>query len=96
VNGDATKRAACLLESVIRELKSKRKITGFGGVFIEDIRCWESWLREAHGLISHQQSEPVWKCVGCGAITQAEGVSCDCQVPALAKWINGVATFPAS
>lgn len=35
----------------------------------------------------------VWRCVGCGGITQAAEVSCDCQVPSLDDWDEGVAVF---
>jgi hypothetical protein len=39
------------------------------------------------------QTFQVWKCAGCGFITQAAEVSCDCQVPALQDWDEGVAVF---
>ena len=37
--------------------------------------------------------EPVYRCRGCGGITQTEGVSCDCEVPALQDWEKGTAVF---
>jgi hypothetical protein len=36
---------------------------------------------------------PIFRCNGCGFITEAENVSCDCQVPALHDWQAGVAVF---
>jgi hypothetical protein len=39
------------------------------------------------------QAFQVWKCAGCGFITQAASVSCDCQVPSLEDWDEGIAVF---
>lgn len=77
-------------EGQLGSLDEEREVfdlVNFGGV-----PQGQSDLKPASKTVK-TRSVDLWQCRGCGWVTQAEGVSCDCKVPALNEWDAGFMMF---